>query len=356
MSKITERQGHIVTFCQYGRLYSLGDIQESLRKNFGLETPSATLRRDLAALTKSGAMEQLGQKKATRYRLRREGLLLLEIDSHAYCQIEIDSRPGNTGYNFDLFPIELENLFSPEELSTLNQATLVYRESAHGASDTVYKKELERFVIELSWKSSKIEGNTYTLLDTELLIREGIEAEGHSREEAVMILNHKYAFDYILKNVAEFKKPTSGLIREVHSILVKDLAIPTGIRNRLIGITGSLYRPIQAQSQIEEAIDDLLFSLRKLKDPYSQALIALSGIAYIQPFEDGNKRTSRLLANAILIASECAPLSYRSINEISYREAILTFYEKNTIVPLKNIFMEQYLFSSENYLKIDATR
>ncbi len=87
-----------------------------------------------------------------------------------------------------------------------------------------------------------------------------------------------------------------------------------------------------------------------MKSPYAKALLTLLGISYIQPFEDGNKRTARLMANAILLAHSCAPLSYRSVDENDYREAMLVFYELNSIMPFKKIFIDQYMFAAENYL------
>ena len=86
-----------------------------------------------------------------------------------------------------------------------------------------------------------------------------------------------------------------------------------------------------------------------METPYAKALVSLLGISYIQPFEDGNKRTSRLMANALLMAYGCAPLSYRSVDENAYREATLVFYELNSIVSFKKIFIEQYDFAAHNY-------
>ncbi|MDB5274953.1 MAG: Fic family protein, partial [Chitinophagaceae bacterium] len=212
-------------------------------------------------------------------------------------------------------------------------------------------KELERFVIEFSWKSSKIEGNTYTLLDTERLIRDGVEAAGHTEDEATMILNHKKAFQYILSTKGARDFTDKRFIEDVHSVLIEGLGVSRGFRKASVGITGSSYRPLDIPAQLEEATEDLCNAVRALSDPYSQALLMLVGISYIQPFEDGNKRTARLIANAMLIANEKAPLSYRNVDETLYRESMLTFYEQLSIVPMKRIFADQYLFSSEQYLQ-----
>ena len=129
-----------------------------------------------------------------------------------------------------------------------------------------------------------------------------------------------------------------------------DLGVSRGVRKGLVGIIGSKYKPLDNKYQIHEALLSLMNAVNSMKDPYSKALTILVGISYIQPFEDGNKRTARLLCNAILLSENCAPLSYRSVSEKDYRESILVFYEKNSLVPMKKIFIEQYIFSTENYL------
>jgi Fic family protein len=211
------------------------------------------------------------------------------------------------------------------------------------------EKELQRLVIELSWKSSKIEGNTYTLLDTERLINEHKEAIGHKKDEAMMILNHKDAFLFVRGNETEFKTLSVRNIEKLHSILIKDLDVNKGLRKGLIGITGSKYKPLDNIHQIREAVESLGSAISRAETPYDKALLSLVGISYIQPFEDGNKRTGRLMANALLLSHNCAPLSYRSVSENDYRTAMLVFYEINSVVPFAEIFKEQYLFAANNY-------
>ena len=124
-------------------------------------------------------------------------------------------------------------------------------------------------------------------------------------------------------------------MEELHEILVKDLSVGLGLRKRPVGVIGSKYQPLDNIHQITDAVEALSGAISKMQTPYAKALMALSGISYVQPFEDGNKRTARLMANAILLAHKCAPLSYRSVEESEYREAMLVFYEINSIVPLK---------------------
>ena len=198
--------------------------------------------------------------------------------------------------------------------------------------------------------TSKIEGNTYTLLDTEKLLKDGIHSITHTRDEAMMILNHKKAFEYIL----DLKKHRKSIVlfrelENIHRILMENLGVDHGIRKGAVGITGSTYLPLSIASTIEEQTKRLLDVVQKKKDPYSKALITIACIGYLQPFVDGNKRTSRLFGNAILIEESVAPLSYRSVDEVQYREAMLVFYEQNGIQPFKEIFIEQYLFACKNY-------
>jgi Fic family protein len=114
-------------------------------------------------------------------------------------------------------------------------------------------------------------------------------------------------------------------------------------------VLGSKYKPLDNIYQINEAIENLIKVISKMKTPYEKSFVAFLGISYIQPFEDGNKRTSRLMVNALLMAHNCAPLSYRSLDENEYRDAIITFYELNSLVPLKKIFIDQYCFAAQNY-------
>lgn len=154
-----------------------------------------------------------------------------------------------------------------------------------------------------------------------------------------MILNHKEAFNYIRTNAAQFRAMTRKNLEDLHAILVKGLSIGQGFREKPVGVVGSKYQPPDNIYQITEAVDALIAAAERLTTPYAKALAALLGIGYIQPFEDGNKRTSRLMANALLLAHGAAPLSYRSVDENDYREAMLIFYELNSIVPFKKIFI-----------------
>jgi Fic family protein len=300
-------------------------------------------------MVEKGVLTVKGLGRSTAYELSVNGRIFAEVDAQEYLSVEPDKRYGLRGYNFDLFSSFPPEVFLEEELEILNEATREYKEKTKNISLVIEKKELERFVIELSWKSSKIEGNTYTLLDTEKLILKNEPAEGKTKQETQMILNHKNAFHFVYNNKMLFKTLTRENLEELHKMLVKKLDIALGLRKSSIGVSGSVYRPLDNIYQVSEAVEALVKTINQMKTTYAKSTVALLGISYIQPFDDGNKRTSRIMADALLMANNFAPLSYRSVDEKEYKEAVLTFYELNSIVPFKKIFIEQYNFSARNY-------
>lgn len=325
------------------------DVHNELIKKGG-QISLVTVKRTLSRLESEGVLAVSGSGPATAYSLSDFGKLMADVDAAEYCAKEPDGRYGVRVYNFDLFPALNFDPFLEPEKEMINSATDFYHDRIRNMSETIHKKELERFVIELSWKSSKIEGNTYTLLDTERLILQGIQASGHSKDEATMILNHKEAFSYIHKHKEKFRTLTRSNMEDVHKLLIRHLNVKNNLRSKPVGIIGSIYHPLDNEQQISEAVEALSSAVSRMSQGYARALIALLGISYVQPFEDGNKRTARLMANAILLAHGLAPLSYRSVEEKNYREATLVFYELNSLVPFKKIFIEQYDFAARNYL------
>lgn len=348
MNKTSEKYQIILTiFLEKGKMQS-SDVHTEIAK-IGKKTSLVTVKRALSEMTSEGLLIASGSGRSSSYTISTSGRLFVDVNTKKYCLIEPDTRFGLDKFNFTLFPDMPQDIFTDDELKNLNEATAEYAKRTKDLPPSIQKKELERLVIELSWKSSKIEGNTYTLLDTEKLIRENKEAPGHTKKEAQMILNHKDAFNYIRQNPLQFTSVTKKNLEELHSILVKNLSVGFGLRTKPVGVTGSKYLPLDNIHQITEAVESLSSAVSRMTTPYAKALIALMGIGYIQPFEDGNKRTSRLMANALLLSHGLAPLSYRSVDENEYREAMLVFYELNSITPLKNIFIGQYSFAAKNY-------
>ena len=276
---------------------------------------------------------------------------MMPLDIDTYILKDNDERKVQESFNFDLIRSILPqvDIFTPKELERLNVAHQSFLSNMATLSDVEYRKEMERLGVDLSWKSSQIEGNTYSLLETERLLKEKLTAEGKTKEEAVMLLNHKDALDFVLDNPDYLKETTVRRIEDIHGILTKELGVGWGIRMRRVGITGTNYRPLDNEFQIREALEDSCNLINGKENIFEKALLALVLLSYIQAFSDGNKRTARITSNAILMAWGYCPLSFRTVDSVDYKKAMLMFYEQNNIATFKQIFIEQYEFATKNY-------
>lgn len=309
-----------------------------------------TMNRQLVKLKKSNFILSEGNGPRTKYRVNLKGLIHAKISVDDYFKIDVDSRKILEKYNPSIFEsFKSVPLFTKSEITLLDKLTASYQKKIKDISATNYKREFERLMIELSWKSSQIEGNTYDLLDTEQLLKYNIAAPNHTQEEAVMLLNHKAAIEYTRENADLFNRLAITKIIDIHTLLTQKLGIAKSIRNRKVRITGTKYTPPDNQFVIEEAVENLCKSVNDVENVFEKALRALLLISYIQPFDDGNKRTARLTANALLLAANKCPLSYRSISPSEYKKSILLFYEMNNVEAFKKIFIDQYRFAVENY-------
>ncbi|MDD4358580.1 MAG: Fic family protein [Candidatus Pacebacteria bacterium] len=345
MIQLDERQKKVLEFISKNPGVQNKDILNYLRGNIS----RATIVRDLVSLYENDLIERKGEGRNVGYFEKISSSLLSFIDPNKYFEKDPDERKLlSKSFNFEIFK-KLNNLFSEQELDELDKLNNSYRKRIKKLSPAILKREWERMIIELSWKSSKIEGNTYNLIDTEILIKENIEAKGHKKEEAIMILNHKKALDYILESKDDFKKINWRDIENIHSLLIQNLGVKKGIRRNAVGILGTNYKPFDNQYQIKEALEKMVELVNKTKHPIEKALIIGLVLPYIQPFEDGNKRTSRISANAILLAHDYSLLSFRSINEVDYKKALILFYEQNNARLFKELFVEQFKFSITNY-------
>jgi len=310
----------------------------------------ATLMRELAFLKEQKFIATQGKGKNTVYISLQEPFLKY-VDIEEYFKENSQIRiKGQKKFNLEIIN-KFDKTFSDNEKKQLISISKKLSVQKKNLDVTIFKREIERFTVEFAWKSSKIEGNTYSLLETEILIKQMKEAVGHTKYEAQMILNHKNAIDYILQNPNSFKKLTMKNIINLHKTMVKDLEVSTGIRKNKIGITGTEYVPLSDQGQIETALQKIISVTNKIDFPLTKALLIALMIAYLQPFVDGNKRTSRTLANAILIAYDLYPLSYRDVDIIKYIKALILFYEINNIYYFKQIFVNQFNFSVTNYFQ-----
>lgn len=271
----------------------------------------ATVRRDLAKLVDDGVLLLVGKGKSSRYMLSPAYELFQPIDLNTYFGKEIDERQIHESYNFDLIEKTLSGvaLFTRSEITYLDARQKVFAENLSKLSAAQYRKEMERLGVDLSWKSSQIEGNTYSLLETERLLLEKETAAGKSKDEAVMLLNHKDALDFILDNPDYLSELTVAKIETIHSILVKELAVDRNIRTRRVGITGTNYRPLDNEFQIREALEQTCLLINDKTCVFEKALLILLLISYIQPFNDGTNARHGSSANARLIANGYCPLS-----------------------------------------------
>ncbi|MEX2483562.1 MAG: Fic family protein [Brumimicrobium sp.] len=164
-----------------------------------------------------------------------------------------------------------------------------------------------------------------------------------------MLLNHKDALDFILQHPDYLKVLTVAKIENIHSILVKDLPIDRNIRKRRVGISGTNYKPIDNEFQIKEALQSMCDLVNAKNSVFEKSLFIIVLISYIHPFNDGNKRTARIVSNAILIDKNFCPISFRTVDSIKYKKALLLFYEQKNISAFKEIFIEQFEFAVDTY-------
>lgn len=337
----------ILQYLHYHPNASRTEIGESLT----VQTSAATLKRLISDAVNNKYIEVTGRGPATRYRLTPQALITMDLNLDTYFDKDIDERKVQESFNFDLINNILPDveLFSADELTRLDEAQQQFRQHLSELSEIEYRKEMERLGIDLSWKSSQIEGNTYSLLETERLLKEKQTANGKTKEEAVMLLNHKDALDFILDVPDYLHDLTVARIEEIHALLTKELGIDRNIRHRRVGITGTNYTPLDNEFQIREALDDSVTLINGKSNIFEKALLALVLLSYIQAFADGNKRTARIVSNGILIANGYCPISFRTVDSIDYKKAMLMFYEQNNIAAFKRIFIEQFLFAVKTY-------
>jgi len=338
---------NILRYLQFHPMSSRKDIAEGIM----FDSSDTTLKRMLSAQISAGNIIVSGQGKATRYSLSKACRIATPIDINTYFLHDQDARQIQSTFNFDLITDILPSvhLFTNEELLQLEALQAQFKQNMSELSPTTYRKEMERLGVDLSWKSSQIEGNTYSLLETERLLRESKTADGKTQEEAVMLLNHKYTLRFLLDNKDYLQELSVRRIEDIQSMLVEGLETEKGLRHRRVGITGTNYRPLDNEFKIREALETSCNIINQRQSVFEKALLALLLISYIQPFADGNKRTSRLVSNGILMAYDHCPLSFRTIDSIDYKKAMLVFYEQNNIVPFKEIFISQYKFAVEEY-------
>ncbi len=311
----------------------------------------ASIKRILTKLLTDNLVILEGTGKASKYSCSPHFQLFYPIEVNQYFEKEIDERVIQTNFNLSLINGILReiNLFKAVELGKLAALQAQFQANISQLSKKEYEKEMERLAIDLSWKSSQIEGNTYSLLETERLLKDKETATGKTKDDAVMLLNHKEAIDFIVEQKDYLTPLTVRGIEDIHSILMKELGVERNIRVRKVGITGTNYSPLDNEFQIKEALNQMCELINSKPSIFEKALLALLLLSYIQAFVDGNKRTARIISNAILIENAYCPMSFRTVDTIDYKKAMLIFYEQNNFQPMKDIFIGQFEFAVKTY-------
>ncbi|MEP3331643.1 Fic family protein [Sedimentitalea sp.] len=217
---------------------------------------------------------------------------------------------------------------------------------------TYARRILEQLLVDLSWASSRMEGNTYDILQTERLIKFGEEAAGKDRKEALMILNHKEAIQYVVENLDEIGLRRPDLFA-IHALLsdgpLADPAMSGRLRAMPVGISHSSYRPLDDAVTIAEEFGVFLHKAARITDPFEQSFFLLVHIPYLQAFADVNKRTSRVASNIPLLKSDIAPMSFTAMDDSKYIDGLIGVYELNNVSLLREVYIDAYLASAEKY-------
>jgi Fic family protein len=345
--KVSYNRDQIIHFISEHPLCSSQEIMAGLKMQISI----ATLKRALVNLGGKGIIIPVGEKKKRRYEISKSYQISIAVDLEKYFQKEIDERVILKTFNQDLIRdiFYRISIFSKVELHFLSDLQQTFKSNAMKLSKASFDLEMERLAIDLSWKSSQIEGNTYSLLETERLIKEKETASGKTRDEATMLLNHKSALDFVISQPNYLNPLTVSSIEDIHSLLVKDLNISRNIRNNRVGISGTNYTPLDNAFQIREALNEMCELINSKDNVFEKAFLTLILISYIQPFSDGNKRTARIISNGLLISHHYCPISFRTIDSIEYKKAMLVFYEQNNYAPFKKIFIDQFEFAVSTY-------
>lgn len=345
---MNKRQEQIIEFAKENQSFKNKDLVAF----FDYEYSRETITRDLSFLHKQNVLNKTSAGAFVTYSLSKSYENVKEVDVKEYFSTPYLRRDVKENFNFGIFDILENDIFTMNEIEKIEklQKSFMVNFSKYD-SQTLVNKEFERIMIEFSWKSSAIEGNTYSLLSTEALIKENVVGKGKTERETQMILNHKDAFNESIQNKDKFKKLDYSDIEYIHSVLTKKLDITKNIRNRSVGITGTKYKPLSNSFQLKEALEKMIQLINKKELFFEKAFLVLILISYIQAFEDGNKRTARMLSNAILLAHNSIPLSYRIVDVEEYKKASLLFYEINNISYFKQMFMEQFEDAVKNYFQ-----
>lgn len=325
--------------------------RDEIRRGAGLQASETTIWRTLKRLLADGKLEVSGRGRATKYTISGSDVI------RHHLQTPYNRRPvvrHNPRFLDSYVPGK--TFYLPErDLELLAQAGRPMDRSL--VAGTYARRVLEKLLVDLAWASSRMEGNTYDILQTERLIRFGEAAVGKDRKEALMILNHKDAIEYVVDHLDVITLSRSDLF-SIHALLAEGLLIDPAMAGRLrgtpVGIAHSSYQPIEDGITIDEEFDIVLAKARAIENPFEQSFFLLVHIPYLQGFVDINKRTSRVVSNVPLLKAGLAPMSFLTMDDAAYIDGLIGIYELNNVALLREVYVESYLASADTYRVLKA--
>ena len=346
----------------------------AIREGLPYELPPRMLQRRLALLAEQKRLIAEGQRKGRRYRVPVTitdkgnlvaGSAIVEARGEVYVPISPEAEAVKQAIRAPIQkrqPVGYQRAFLDDYRPNVTyylpaetrQRLLDMGHPPNGErpAGTYARTIYSRLLIDLSWNSSRLEGNTYSLLETERLLELGEAAESKNALEAQMILNHKAAIELLVDQADEigFNRYT---ILNLHALLADNLLADPQAGGRLrripVGIDSTVYHPLEVPQLIEECFEQILDTAAAITDPFEQAFFTLVHLAYLQSFEDVNKRVSRLAANIPLIRGNLCPLSFVDVPERAYIDGVLAIYELNRVELLRDVFVWAYERSSARY-------
>lgn len=351
---LAELEAVKAALARLGGVGSLDDIVCECAKSLS----QRTMQRRLHTLQQQGGLTISGQARSTRYHLIEEDSLPFPLSGAAQGILKLVSRPIQqrqpVGYDREFLA-----RYQPNKSRYLSQSEsdeLMKIAKTNVAPNTIggthAQSILNRLLIDLSWNSSRLEGNTYSLLETQRLIELGKNADDKSLFEAQMILNHKDAIEFLVSSVSS-EPLNSVFVRNLHALLANNLLPDSAAGGRLrqssVGIAQSVYEPLAIPAVIVEHFELIFQKATQIIDPIEQAFFFMVHLPYLQPFDDVNKRVSRLMANFPLMQHNLSPLSFIDVPKSLYIQATLAVYESNQTELLKEIFLWAYRRSIARY-------
>ncbi len=335
-----ERKEGIVTFLMSQGPSSTEDIRQALAPRMTRQT----FWHSLKELQDGGFVMVSGAGPSSRWSVRGPSAIQHYLKTHWRNRRSVD-------YDMSFLEDYIPNrtfLLDGQDRERMRQAGT----PPAGFSGPADERVLKRFLVDLSWKSSNLEGNTYSLAETERLLKFGEEAEGRTREEAVMILNHRAAIEYICPN-PDVPALSSMTLRNIHALvssgLLDDPMWEGALRTHPVMIGGSAYRPLDNPHRLREVFEVLVFKASRIQNSFEQAFFLTVHLPFLQAFEDCNKRTSRIAANIPLLAAGLSPVSFLDISHRDYVDGLLGIYELSDVSLAREIFVEAYMSSASRY-------